>query len=121
VPFSDSVRQGRARDVSRPPLNKKTAVTKIFLETCWFRYERDPAKKAGQASTRPTQPTELYKKGEITMATQDEHQETVDNSAYNPFPEPQTIPSGWDTSGFFSAPQPTAVEQGDDSPESEIK
>ncbi len=55
------------------------------------------------------------------MATQDEHQETVDNSAYNPFPEPQTIPSGWDTSGFFSAPQPTAVEQGDDSPESEIK
>ncbi|MDO9300559.1 MAG: hypothetical protein Q7T89_04210 [Anaerolineales bacterium] len=37
------------------------------------------------------------------MNTQDENQET--NSAYNPFPEPQTIPTGWDTSVFASAPQ----------------
>ena len=35
------------------------------------------------------------------MNTQDENQDTVQTSAYNPFPEPQTIPSGWDTSGFF--------------------
>lgn len=40
------------------------------------------------------------------MTTQDEDQEIVQTSAYNPFPEPQTIPSGWDTSGFFSAPEP---------------
>ena len=39
------------------------------------------------------------------MNTQDENQDTVYNSAYNPFPEPQTIPTGWDTSVFSSAPQ----------------
>ena len=27
------------------------------------------------------------------------------NSAYNPFPEPQTIPSGWDLTGILSTPQ----------------
>jgi len=40
------------------------------------------------------------------MNTQDETQET--NSAYNPFPQPQTIPSGWDTSVFASAQQDDA-------------
>jgi hypothetical protein len=39
------------------------------------------------------------------MNTQDESQDNVHNSAYNPFPVPQTIPTGWDTSVFFSAPQ----------------
>jgi hypothetical protein len=39
------------------------------------------------------------------MNTQDENQDTVQNSAYNPFPEPQTIPHGWDTSVFTSAQQ----------------
>ncbi len=61
------------------------------------------------------------------MTTQDENQDTVQTSAYNPFPEPQTIPSGWDTSGFFSAPEPFDLAQGkpapitdaDDSAESE--
>ena len=32
------------------------------------------------------------------MNPQDEKQDTVQTSAYNPFPEPQTIPSGWDLS-----------------------
>jgi hypothetical protein len=45
------------------------------------------------------------------MNAPDENQNTVHSSAYNPFPEPQTIPSGWDTSGFFSAPQPASNEQ----------
>ena len=45
------------------------------------------------------------------MNTQDEKQDTVQTSAYNPFPEPQTIPSGWDTSAFFSTPQPASSEQ----------
>ena len=39
------------------------------------------------------------------MNAQDEKQETTQNSAYNPFPEPQTIPSGWDLSGFDSIPE----------------
>jgi hypothetical protein len=34
-----------------------------------------------------------------------EETKVVENSAYNPFPEPQTIPSGWDLSGMFSGQQ----------------
>lgn len=36
------------------------------------------------------------------MNTQDENQDTAE-FARNSFPEPQTIPSGWDTSTFSSA------------------
>jgi hypothetical protein len=39
------------------------------------------------------------------MNTPNEETKDVENSAYNPFPEPQTIPSGWDLSGMFSVPQ----------------
>ena len=39
------------------------------------------------------------------MNTPNEENKTVENSAYNPFPEPQTIPSGWDLSDMFSGPQ----------------
>jgi len=39
------------------------------------------------------------------MNTNNEDQDVIDNSAYNPFPEPQTIPSGWDLSGIISTPQ----------------
>jgi len=53
------------------------------------------------------------------MNTQDENRDIVQTSAYNPFPEPQTIPSGWDTSGFFSAPEPASAQTADDSAESE--
>jgi len=49
------------------------------------------------------------------MNTQDEHQDTAQTSAYNPFPEPQTIPSGWDTSVFVSTPQPASYEDSDES------
>ena len=38
------------------------------------------------------------------MDTLNEEPKAVENSAYNPFPEPQTIPSGWDLSGMFAAP-----------------
>jgi len=55
------------------------------------------------------------------MNTQDEHQDTAQTSAYNPFPEPQTIPSGWDTSVFSPTPQPASGEQADDSAESESR
>ena len=46
------------------------------------------------------------------MNTQDENQDTMQTSARDSFPEPQTIPSGWDTSGL------AADEQEDDSVES---
>ncbi|MGE5777112.1 MAG: hypothetical protein ACM33V_12890 [Chloroflexota bacterium] len=51
------------------------------------------------------------------MNTQDENQDTVE-FARNSFPEPQTIPSGWDTSTFSSASQSASDEQEDDSVES---
>lgn len=44
------------------------------------------------------------------MDPHNEDQEAVPNSAYNPFPEPQTIPAGWDLSGLPSAP---AVDSAD--------
>ncbi len=34
------------------------------------------------------------------MDTPNHEQDTVENSAYNPFPEPQTIPAGWDLSAL---------------------
>ena len=52
------------------------------------------------------------------MNTQDENQEIVRSSAYNPFPEPQTIPAGWDTSVFSSAPETDSATE-EDSTESE--
>lgn len=53
------------------------------------------------------------------MNAQDENQDTVQTSAHNPFPEPQTIPSGWDTSGFFSAPPSVSDEAAERAVESE--
>jgi len=47
------------------------------------------------------------------MNTHDEGQ----NDTRNPFPEPQTIPAGWDTSVFLSAAESETVGE-DDSPES---
>ena len=51
------------------------------------------------------------------MTTQDEDRDIVQNSAYNPFPEPQTIPSGWDTSVFASASESVSATEEDDSAE----
>jgi hypothetical protein len=42
------------------------------------------------------------------MNTQNENQDT--NSAYNPFPQPQTIPTGWDTSVFYADAQQDDVD-----------
>jgi hypothetical protein len=58
-------------------------------------------------------------KGEIIMNTKDENQDTAQNPAYNPFPEPQTIPSGWDTSVFFSSPPSAPTDPTDELTESE--
>lgn len=51
------------------------------------------------------------------MNTPNEEREDCGNSAYNPFPEPQTIPSGWDLSGFESAPKADSNKDEEDSVE----
>lgn len=53
------------------------------------------------------------------MNTQNEKLDMNQSAAYNPFPEPQTIPSGWDMSAFFSIPQLVSHEQVDVSVENE--
>ena len=53
------------------------------------------------------------------MNTQDENLDAAQNSAYNPFPEPQTIPSGWDTSGFYSASKLVSVTEDDSTTEAD--
>jgi hypothetical protein len=53
------------------------------------------------------------------MNTNNEDQDGIYNSAYNPFPEPQTIPSGWDLSGFISMSQVDSDTNEDDAVESE--
>ena len=52
------------------------------------------------------------------MTTQDENQDTVQTSAFDPFPQPQTIPSGWDLSGLLSAPEPAPAMDEEDEAES---
>ncbi len=45
------------------------------------------------------------------MTTQTQYEER------NPFPEPQTIPSGWDMSVFLSAPETDSAQEAEDSTE----
>jgi hypothetical protein len=52
------------------------------------------------------------------MNTQDEDRDIVQSQYFDPFPEPQTIPSGWDISELLSAPEPAPVTEADDSAES---
>ena len=52
------------------------------------------------------------------MNTQPEEQDASPNSAYNPFPEPQTIPSGWDLSEFTFSSQADVGKDEDISAES---
>jgi hypothetical protein len=47
------------------------------------------------------------------MNTQPDDQDILENSAYNPFPEPQTIPSGWDLSGFTAPEADSALDEED--------
>jgi hypothetical protein len=55
-------------------------------------------------------------KGE-TMNPQDENRD-VSQHCFDPFPEPQTIPSGWDTSAILSAPMPAPAQRADNPSES---
>jgi hypothetical protein len=49
------------------------------------------------------------------MNPQEENQDTVQTSAYNPFPEPQTIPSGWDLSELVTNPETDSLIDEDNS------
>jgi len=53
------------------------------------------------------------------MTTQNEDRDVFQTHCFEPFPEPQTIPSGWDTSGFFSTPRTDSVIDSDSSTEAE--
>ena len=52
------------------------------------------------------------------MTTQNEDQDFDQTDWFDPFPEPHTIPAGWDISGFFPAPQADSVTEEEDSTES---
>ena len=47
------------------------------------------------------------------MNTQPDEQDIVENSAYNPFPEPQTIPAGWDLSGLTTSQTDSSLDEED--------
>ncbi len=53
------------------------------------------------------------------MTTQNEDRDVFQSQCFDPFPEPRTIPSGWDISVFFSAPKTDSVTDSDSSTENE--
>jgi len=48
---------------------------------------------------------------------QNDNQDAARSQYYDPFPEPQTIPAGWDTSAILSAPKTAPVIQAEDKAE----
>ncbi len=55
------------------------------------------------------------------MTTQNEDRDFVRSEWFEPFPEPHTIPSGWDLSGLFPSPPTDSVTERDSSAESESR
>jgi hypothetical protein len=49
------------------------------------------------------------------MTTQNEERDVFQTHCFEPFPEPQTIPAGWDTSTLLSSPTSDSVQQANDS------
>ncbi|MBI3176155.1 MAG: hypothetical protein HYZ25_20725 [Chloroflexi bacterium] len=49
------------------------------------------------------------------MTTQNEERDVFATHCFDPFPEPQTIPAGWDTSVFSATSQSTSAMEEDDS------
>jgi hypothetical protein len=54
------------------------------------------------------------------MDPQDERRADLPPHPSNPFPEPQTIPTGWDLSEILSAPRPGAGLEGTPPPTVQI-
>ena len=46
-------------------------------------------------------------------------EQDINQHCFDPFPEPQTIPAGWDTSTLLSTPIPAPDQQAANSTESE--
>jgi hypothetical protein len=53
------------------------------------------------------------------MNTQDDNRDVFQSQNFDPFPQPQTIPAGWDLSGLFPAPQSDSDQQTENAPENE--
>ena len=53
------------------------------------------------------------------MTTQNENHDFSRPEYHDPFPEPNTIPSGWDLSELLSPPQPAPVAESDSNPDLE--
>ncbi len=53
------------------------------------------------------------------MPAQDEDRALVQTDCLDPFPEPHTIPAGWDLSGLFPEPQTDFVIDEDSNADSE--
>jgi hypothetical protein len=53
------------------------------------------------------------------MNTQNEDRDVTQSHNLDPFPQPQTIPAGWDLSTLLSAAEVDSVQQADDSSETE--
>jgi hypothetical protein len=51
------------------------------------------------------------------MSTPDENTNASESPIFHPFPEPSTMPSGWDLSGLTPDPQPAPAAPADDAPE----
>lgn len=48
------------------------------------------------------------------MDTQNEDRDVFQSDYFDPFPQPQTIPSGWDLSALFPPPVPESLESADE-------
>jgi len=48
-----------------------------------------------------------------TPATRKANQETIQTPIFDPFPKPQTMPSGWDLSGLDSTSSLSTVTEAD--------
>jgi hypothetical protein len=52
------------------------------------------------------------------MSTPNETPNVSETPIFDPFPEPNTMPSGWDLSGLTPDPEPASATPVDDTPES---
>ena len=51
------------------------------------------------------------------MSTPEENTNASETPIFDPFPEPQTMPSGWDLSGLTPDPEPTPTTPATDDTE----
>ncbi|MFZ5912176.1 MAG: hypothetical protein ACOYYU_19385 [Chloroflexota bacterium] len=51
------------------------------------------------------------------MSTSNENTSAPEAPIFEPFPEPNTMPSGWDLSGLVSDPEPASVSSASDTAE----